>query len=332
MNMNLFWRFLAILAVAIGLSWLGLVPSFFGAFIAMVVAGISLFHLPAGVYKKVGNIIGVTLLTIFILLPVVGASLMYVASGSEMTLATAQKRQAAFYLWLAKFGWPSGTDAEAKKQYTCNEVEALRTAELELEYQTALAAVRSNPWSHAASAALEEVHKKKAWIADERDRCKKEKKLAAGYTPSSGGTFGGSSTTYPTATVVRGSTDWSLIDEISAEMVGIMLLGSLGLILVARKASGFGIFAGIVLGVGLGLTLILQYYPRYGVTEEVVTSALVSGAILAIASWFGGARSMAVTLIFAFVVSLFPAFSHYSDWCERYDANCLLVLHAGKRY
>lgn len=333
------WIFGAIIAMSLGLSWMGFVPTFLGALIAMSVAAIALFYLPAGVFQKIGYIVGTILLAIFVLLPVVGASLTYMASGSRMTAETLQENRAAWHTRIATRFWPSGRAAEDTKQGTCREIEKIRTEALEPEYDRALAAVRANPWDASANQALEEANRKKAWIVEERERCKKPQKLHAGYAPppggASGSSSGGSSSSYSTrtATVVRGSTDWSIIDEISPEMVGIMVLAGIGLILVTRKASGFGILVGLALGVSLGLMLILQYYPRYGVTEEVMASALTAAAILAVAGWFGGARTMTVALIFAFLISLIPAFSHYSDWCERYNANCPLVLHAdGRRY
>lgn len=329
------WIFAAILAMAIGLSWMGFVPTFIGALIAMSVAAIALFYLPAGIFQKIGYVVGTILLTIFVLLPVMGASAIYLASDSEMIREAMKTRQAAWYLWIATQWRSSGTSAEAKKQYACSKVEEARTKEVATAYGTAVKALESAPWSIEAKNALEEVHRRKALIAVERDQCKKEKKLTAGYvpTPSGGGTSGGTPTTtrVPVTRVVV--VESSILDDISPEMVGIMVLASIGLILIARKASGFGILVGLILGVSLGLMLILQYYPRYGVTQEVLTSAIVATAILAVAGWFGGARSLAVTLIFAFVISLIPAGMHAVEWSKKHDPNSPWVLHAdGRRY
>lgn len=327
------WIFGAIIAMALGLSWMGFVPTFLGALIAMSVAAIALFYLPAGIFQKIGYIVGTILLAIFVLLPVVGASLTYLASGSRMTAETLRENRAAWYARIATRFWPSGNAAEDIKQGTCRAIEKLRTDKLQPEYDAALQAVERAPWDLEATKALDEANRKKAWIAVERDRCKKEEKLAAGYVPSQGGTSGGTATTtqVPVTRVVVAES--SLLDDISPEMVGIMVLAGIGLILITRKASGFGILVGLVLGVSLGLMLILQYYPRYGVTEEVVASALTAAAILAVAGWFGGARSMTVALIFAFAVSLIPAGSHAIQWSKKHDPDSVWVLHAdGRRY
>lgn len=123
--------------------------------------------------------------------------------------------------------------------------------------------------------------------------------------------------------------DWAAWKAWSA---GHAVLASIGLILIARKASGFGTIVGVVLAIGLGLALILQYYPRFGITGEMATAGAVATLIFLISGWFAGARSIVGAFVISFPLMLIPVVMHSVEWDKNHNPDSLFVLNPNKRF